>query len=249
MAQEDHLTIEHLSAYLDRQLSAQEQAECDVHLQGCRQCRSQLADLRRTVSLLHALPQPELPRSFVLPARTLSVVASSERRSAPTMPITRSRANSWQNYLRRSTRVISTIAAVLGVIFIMSSLLTGLLSVSHGGAATSASAPSYSTVSNQPAVPAPASASVTSPGHNPRGTATSDQAGAVPSTFGSNSGNSTPPTAVPTPANSQQPLAPVPSVPPILDLGMPVGRLGLGFILLILGIVGVVFSRRRSAGG
>ena len=32
------------------------------------------------------------------------------------MPITRSRRNAWQVYLQRSTRVISTIAAVLGII-------------------------------------------------------------------------------------------------------------------------------------
>ncbi len=243
MAHEDHLTIEQLSAYLDGQLSQQEQAECDAHLQVCRQCRGMLADLRQTVSLLHALPQPELPRSLVLPVRTLSAVAGSERRPAPITPITRAKGRSWQSNLRRSTRVISMIAAVLGIFVITSSLLTGLLSISHGGAATSASAPSFATASNKPEAPVPSSGNAGAPGRVPRGTTTVNQAGdemtPTPSPI--------PPTPAPTPANSLQTSAQPPSLPPLLNVTMLEGRVALGIILLLLGIVGVIFTRRREA--
>ncbi len=64
----EHPTIEQLSALLDQQLAPQEQATCDAHLRTCQQCQHTLLNLRQTVALLHALPKPELPRSFVLPA-------------------------------------------------------------------------------------------------------------------------------------------------------------------------------------
>lgn len=72
MSQHDwHLTTEQLSAYLDRQLSEEEQKEYKIHLDACEQCRQTLLELRQTVTLLHALPQPRLPRSFVLPVDTV----------------------------------------------------------------------------------------------------------------------------------------------------------------------------------
>ncbi|MBA2681641.1 MAG: hypothetical protein H0U76_25010, partial [Ktedonobacteraceae bacterium] len=63
-----HLTTEELSALLDNHL-AQEEAGEDHHghLASCQQCQQELADLKQTVRLLHALPPPPLPRSFILP--------------------------------------------------------------------------------------------------------------------------------------------------------------------------------------
>ena len=245
VAQEEHLTIEQLSAYIDKQLSLQEQAESDAHMQRCRQCQNLLADLRQTVSLLHALPQPELPRSFVLSARTLSVFEG--RRPAPVTPVTRSQGRSWQNYLRSSTRVISTIAAVLGVIFIMSSLLLSLPrgTVTSSGSAATTSAPAFSSTTSHPAVPAPTSANADGQGHNPQGTATSNQANTAPA-VGPTPVERKPPTPMPTPANSQQAVTQPPPVPAIIDVSMPQGRLGVGVILFILGGVGVFTTRRRG---
>jgi len=259
VAQEHHLTIEQLSAFLDRQLSPQEQAECDIHLQRCPQCQSSLAELRQTVSLLHALPQPGLPRSFVLPAHTPSIVERSERQLASVTPITHSRSRSWQTYLRRSTRIISTIAAVLGIFFIMSSLLTTLLILPHGGAASTASAPMFSPAQGLSPMPPSASSqssNAAGPGHNPaspvrnsRGTTTSDQTETNAPIPGRTPVNTIIPTprSAPSNSNGQQGYAQTQSVPPILDLSMLEGRAGVGFILLILGILGVFLTRRRSA--
>ncbi len=258
VAQEHHLTIEQLSAFLDRQLSRQEQAECDIHLQRCQQCQSLLAELRQAVSILHALPQPELPRSFVLPARTLSVAEDLEPRMASITPITRGRRRPWQTYLLRSTRVISTIAAVLGILFIMSSFLTALVNLPHGGATSTASAPVFSSTQSQSSMP-PASAqssnaagpgrNTLNPIRNPRGTSTSNQAETNAPTPVPTAVNTIIPTprSAPSNSNGQQGYAQTQSVPPILDLSMPGGRAGVGFILLILGVLGAFLTRRRPA--
>src|SRR5215469_2615502 len=90
----EHLTIEQLSAILDKQLSPQEWAVCRAHLSTCQQCQGMLADLRQTSALLHALPQPELPRSFVLPATITSPAGQISRPEvrAPVRQIARSRS-------------------------------------------------------------------------------------------------------------------------------------------------------------
>jgi hypothetical protein len=58
---------ERLSAYLDYQLPADERAALERHLPTCARCTAELAELRRTVAVLRALPAPALPRSFALP--------------------------------------------------------------------------------------------------------------------------------------------------------------------------------------
>ncbi len=257
VAQEHHLTIEQLSAFLDKQLSRQEQVECEVHLQRCPQCQSLLADLRQTVNILHALPQPELPRSFVLPlpahAPAVAERSQRERRVTPVTPITRRRSRSWPSSLQRSTRVISTIAAVLGIFFIMSSLLTGLVTLPHGGASSTTSSPAFSSAQSLSPVATPPPAvqfpNAASQGRSPHGTATNDQEGVNAPTPVPAPVNTVKQTPRPTPSNSngQQGYAQTPSLPPILDLSMPEGRAGVGFLLLILGILGVLLTRRKRA--
>src|SRR5205823_593039 len=124
-----------LSAYLDNQLSAQEQAFCQLHLQTCEQCQSTLATLQQTVGLLKALPAPALPRSFVLPTGAAYLQEPPAHQQAPaitTPPVSR---RLWPYYLQRSLRAASTIAAVIGLVF----LLSGILPTLHfgGGTATS----------------------------------------------------------------------------------------------------------------
>jgi hypothetical protein len=58
---------ERLSAYLDGALGAEERRELERHLPRCAECQTALAELRRVRALLHALPAPRLPRSFMLP--------------------------------------------------------------------------------------------------------------------------------------------------------------------------------------
>ena len=64
-----------ISAYVDGQVTESERSRVEAHLAGCDQCRSELEGLRATVSLLRALPELPVPRSFALheaPARVTS---------------------------------------------------------------------------------------------------------------------------------------------------------------------------------
>lgn len=226
-----HLTAEELSASLDKQLSPQEQAVFDAHLRTCARCQQRLADLQGTVALLHALPQAELPRSFVLPTRTEPIPLRSNS------PVRAGNSNQVRLYaLQRSLRVLSSIAAVVGIVFLLSGFFAAF---PHGGAfsGSSTSAPSTSSGAipsvhnartpgigatktppqrntNQPGVATPV------PGLSPRPT----------------------PTAVPSHAHThsagQSPL-------PALDISEPGGREVLGGILLMLGVLGLIFMRRR----
>ena len=231
-----HLTIEQLSALLDRQLSPQEWAVCQAHLRTCQQCQGVLADLRQTSALLHALPQPELPRSFVLPATITSPAAQISRPEAraTVTPITRGRRSTWPTYLRVSTRFISTIAAALGIFFLLSGLL---LSLPHGGAATaSAPAPSLS-----------AHTGTTGVAQTPQARAQTPTAGTTQSTR--------PKTQLPTGTATRKSSSgaghaenPVNTLLPLLDPNTIEGRLVIGALLLVLGILGVIFTRRRQVG-
>lgn len=61
-----HVQAELLSAYLDQQASPAERVHIDAHLQQCAECRAELDSLRRTVTLLQALPRVPVPRAFTL---------------------------------------------------------------------------------------------------------------------------------------------------------------------------------------
>ena len=58
-AQCQHL-LENMSAYLDDEASAELCAEIERHLGGCDDCRVVVDTLRKTITLYHELPQPEL---------------------------------------------------------------------------------------------------------------------------------------------------------------------------------------------
>ena len=58
-AQCEHL-LENMSVYLDGAASAELCAEIERHLDGCADCRVVVDTLRKTISLYHELPQPEL---------------------------------------------------------------------------------------------------------------------------------------------------------------------------------------------
>ncbi len=136
--EEQHLTTARLSAYIDGQLSTEEQQQTDLHLQECTVCRQQLAELRETVALLHALPQPSLPRSFVLPVpeRTLSSsqTVRPAPRLAPVVPL--SRRSGWPSYVSGAVRTVSTLAALIGIVFLLSALFGTV--IPSGGSATTA---------------------------------------------------------------------------------------------------------------
>ena len=120
-----HLTTEQFSAFLDQQLSAQEQSTCQTHLNTCDLCKQQLAELQQTVLLVRALPRAPLPRSFVLPVASTrpSEVGTGKEDTTP------KRARQAHHRLlvlpssRTTMRIVSTLVAVLGLFFILSGLL------------------------------------------------------------------------------------------------------------------------------
>lgn len=61
-----HLTKGRLSAYMDQQLTLQEQREVEEHLGLCQGCRQELGSLQATVSLLRKVPQAVPRRSFAV---------------------------------------------------------------------------------------------------------------------------------------------------------------------------------------
>jgi len=52
-------TPNHMSAYLESDLSAGARARLERHTAECLDCRSVLEDLRRILALLHEAPRPE----------------------------------------------------------------------------------------------------------------------------------------------------------------------------------------------
>jgi len=55
-----------LAAYMDRQLSLQEQEMVEQHIRTCRHCQAELDSLHKTVSILHHLPLATSQRSFAI---------------------------------------------------------------------------------------------------------------------------------------------------------------------------------------
>lgn len=238
-----HLTTEQLSALLDEQLFGKERAACEAHLRGCQQCRSQLADLRQTVGLLHALPEPELPRSFTLPnnltylrERTTPAVESGP---ISTATLARQRR---PTPLKRPLRILSTLVAVIGLFFLVSSLITTLphagtgasSTINAGAPATQSEHTSQKAAANGKSKPQAAQSSTMGPAQRtPLPTASPIP---TPTPTGGES--------VQTPPGAHQ-LSPPPSSSPLPDLSTPLGLSEVGVTLLALGILGLIFTRRR----
>ena len=233
-----HLTTEQLSAYLDRQLSPAEQAACKAHIESCQQCQGALAGLRQTVALLRSLPQPSVPRSFALPTGVTYLQEPAARQVEPAHPRRR-----WPNFVRRSLRAMSTIAAVIGFIFLLSGVLPVLLH--GGGATTSATMAPSSGNTTQPQLVATNNAATTT---GPAKPATNDKntPGRSPNPEKTPAGATASP-AVQNHQKNNQTASQAPPAPPIIDLNDPLARQGVGFTLLILGIVGVIVTRRWRA--
>jgi hypothetical protein len=236
--QDQHPTIEQLSAYLDGQLSSQELSTWDTHLNTCQECQQTLAELRETVALLHALPQPALPRSFILP------VDSVAPRPAPIQPLTPiplhavPRRRAWSFYMQGMVRTVSTIAAILGIVFLLSGLI-GIGPARGGGASTGGSAQSQA---------APASGqqngALTPSIYGQHKSPTPGTSGRTPAAASGDHPHETPtkPPALPfaqtNPPNAGQFLI------HLFDMSTPGGRALLGGLLLVIGLAGFVFFRR-----
>jgi anti-sigma factor RsiW len=139
---------EQLSAALDGMLTPEEQAALDAHLAGCESCRRELEELRQVRSLLRAVPEPALPRSFLLPMdgdlpaphsshtppaapasrppASRSPAPVTPLRSAPRQPERREPTGVRTARASRTlqvTRWIGTIAAILGLALFIGTLL------------------------------------------------------------------------------------------------------------------------------
>ncbi len=227
--QEQHLTTARLSALIDGQLSPEEQRQSEAHLQSCAVCQQQLAELRQTVALLHALPQPPLPRSFVLPtvepARTSAQSIRPIRPVAPIAPLPR--RTGWPTYMTGAIRVASTLAALIGIVFLLSGLFGTVIPVggstaSSGAATTSGSRQGTQTLPNKPNV-----AGTTYQGMTPTLTPTK-----APSVTSPDSHTNT---------VQQNPFS---IFLTLFDVNMIRTRAILGTILLVLGIAGFMMVRR-----
>jgi predicted anti-sigma-YlaC factor YlaD len=229
-----HLTTEQLSALLDKEASAEEQAQWEAHLSTCPQCQRALTVLQHTVAMLHALPQPTLPRSFVLSIETTE--PSAKPVAVAPIPIrpTRRRLNP---YVRGVLRTVSALAAMIGVVFFLSGVLPALV---HGGISDSSSATTGSSVNGSTHVSSGTKAPTVEGAHtfSPQATATAmAQIEPQPSS-----------TTGQQPYNTSQPSPSPGATFLIFNLSTPAGRVGLGMILVLLGGMGfVLFKRGRRA--
>jgi anti-sigma factor RsiW len=132
---------EQLSAALDGMLAPEEQAALDAHLAECETCTRELEELRQVRMLLRAMPEPALPRSFLLPTEGELAAPHRAARTAERAPAVTANVMPLRQPTRRSTRTlqvtrwIGTIAAVLGMALFLGTL------VAHQGANYSTSAP------------------------------------------------------------------------------------------------------------
>jgi Putative zinc-finger len=235
----EHLTTEQLSASFDKQLSPQERAVFDAHISTCQQCQNRLSDLRLTAALLHALPEEEVPRSFVLPGSISIAPDRTIRQDAPITSIPQ-RRRTYKSVLRRSIRIVSTLAAVLALCFIIS----GILPLIYNGAGNSATTASSSSTFGKANTVQP---TVTTPGvqQAKRAVPPNGSAATVPPT---ETAHSPSPTGTATTASSSEHSTnPVqsPAIPSAIDLGQPVARLGIGVLVLVVSILGLIFTRPR----
>ncbi|GHO83519.1 anti-sigma factor family protein [Dictyobacter formicarum] len=238
-----HLTTEELSALLDNQLSMGEPEEnmYHAHLQSCEQCQLEFAELRQTVKLLRSLPAPTLPRSFALPADISwevpevdeepatpqeDAVASSPI-SLPQRRLQQARRTSTGRDWRPTLRLISSLVAVVGICFMLSTL-----QLPHfGGSATGTS--SNSAMSRPSATNPPgghATSSTTNTTHPP---ASGTVPGAKPSTAQST-------TAQPNTTQSD-PL----QFLHFFGIDNSPGRLRLGLLLVIVGALGFYIFKQK----
>jgi anti-sigma factor RsiW len=232
-----HLTTEQLSAFFDRQLSSEEQAVFDAHMSTCQQCQNNLADLRLTVALLRAMPEEQVPRSFVLPGALAPVPARTIRQDTTITPIA-GKQHARFNTLRRSVRVVSALAAVLALLIIVSGLFPSLHYGANESATTAAPVSSSGSANTTHApVQTPNVQKPTDVQSNARTVTPSPVASQTPGPTG---------TAT-TKASTVAPNDQSPTVLPAIDFSQPVVRLSLGVLLLALSIIVLVVTRRRRS--
>ena len=233
--QEQHLTTARLSAFIDGQLSPEEQAQTEAHLHTCTVCQQQLTELRQTVALLHALPQPKLPRSFMLPIAEPTIeprIPSTARPLAPITPLRR--RNTWPAYAANVVRYASGLAALIGIVFLLSGLFGTTIGVSSGSgtSTTSTSGSSSNTTATHAPGQTPHITTPLVPGNTYQGV--------TPSPTPTQQGQSM------TSANQNEPVQqnPFQVFLTLFTVSMAGTRTIIGVVLVVLGIIGFIVVRR-----
>jgi hypothetical protein len=190
------------------------------------------------------MPQPAVPRSFALSTGVTYLQDAPPRQAEPSNAPSQRR---WPYYMRRSLRALSTIAAVIGFFFLLSGVLPLLI---HGGAGatTATSSPvEQSRNSNGTALQGAAatkSAATTGPAKptaNDKITpGLKPEPGKTPSAVAGSP-------AAQDHQNNRPLTKQAQPAPPVIDLNEPLVRQGVGFMLLVLGIVGFLLTRRWSS--
>lgn len=247
MSQQDqHLTTEQLSTFLDQQLAPEEQALCRAHLQNCERCQDVLDNLQQTVNLLRSLPQLEVPRSFALPAdfKVTQITSARDTQQQVKQSMVRQErsAHKLPTPLRRTLRVISALAAVVGLFFALSGLIAPLQSGASTSLTSAPRIPSSSAGSEQAQAP---QASSHATDNRPNGNSAPIGAPKVQSVNTPppqpQSTQISPPETNSTATGQQQPF---------LDFNQSGVRLSIGLLLVILGGMGfTLFAQRRIQRG
>jgi anti-sigma factor RsiW len=226
-----HLTTTQLSAYLDKELGSDELALYDAHLQTCMICQGTLADLRLTSVLLRGMSQVEVPRSFVLPTTIAVLPQTSSGEEQHARQPARSR-HIWKH----AFGTFSSLAAILGLLLI---LFGGLSALPHNlGVSMSTTAGGSSGNSAPQTRAAPTQSPAATSGRISPNVQSTQQAQPTP----------TPGDIQATPTEGPQPqptsIGQQSGPPPLLDLGRTEGRLAIGVLLLALGVLGILLTRR-----
>jgi hypothetical protein len=217
-----HLTTEQLSDWLDDQFPSDEQATLKTHLTSCTQCQQELAALRQTVELLHALPQPALPRSFALPD-----TIAQDQPEPVALAAYRPQRGRQGNKISATLRILSSLVAVIGIFFVASGFLTTIPFL----ATTGASGPA---VTHPQTGLDPNSRLVT-----PKVTSTSN-GHITPAEQAHPASEATPTTIQPASKQAQQQQMPTFT---FFDLNSQSIRLALGIALFILGCCGFMYFK------
>jgi hypothetical protein len=195
---DDHLDEERLTALVDEQVDVKQASGAGAHIARCAECEQRFLDLQRVVSLLHALPTQEVPRSFTLSPRGLAYPPNIVR-------------------LQRWYAATRVAAASLAAVFVF--LVLGTLYVDATTMRSSlVSAPPTATAPSVPTLAAPAAA-VQRAAAEPASTAPA-AAGGRPATS-AQTGDSTDQVAAATSVRPLPTLAPTPLPPPVAAASAP----------------------------
>jgi hypothetical protein len=252
-----HLTTEQLSLLLDQAITSSEGTvepdstdldDLQVHLRDCEQCQQELAELRQTVMLLRAMPQPQLPRAFALPVGILQTPARAESVSIsqPVQPVALHAQRQKQRKamsMRLVLRTASGLAAAIGILCVLSGLFNGIpfLSNTSNGNRGIISLGQPSGIERNGSLVTPKTTNTNDQQSPHRGNAA--QQAPTPATA--------PPTSAPRLVPSTQPQSagssPINSILNILSFILgPEGRVGTGILLFLIGACGFTYFKQHT---